>query len=78
MRTHQAFRPVSDPNFFYSTIPAEFTTSRLVGRSVWNDDWILVIPAYMLHSNEQTAGDRFTKTVTDIQLFLRTYSHSGN
>ncbi|MFM8337649.1 MAG: hypothetical protein ACKODK_18985, partial [Opitutaceae bacterium] len=35
-RRHNAFRAVSEPSFFYSSIPAEFTSSRLVGRSVWN------------------------------------------
>ncbi|MDB6138510.1 MAG: hypothetical protein JWO94_1582, partial [Verrucomicrobiaceae bacterium] len=78
LRKHQAFRPVSDPAFFYSSIPAEFTNSRLVARSVWNGQWKLVIPAYTLLSNEQDALDRLVATVTDIQLFLRTYSYSGN
>ena len=36
LRKHQAFRPVNDPAFFYRTVPAEFTSSRLVGRSAWN------------------------------------------
>ena len=78
IRKHQAFRPVSDPSFFYSDVPAEFTNTRLIGRSVWNGQWKLVIPAYTLLSTEQTALDRFTASVKDIQLFLRTYSHSGN
>jgi hypothetical protein len=78
LRKHQAFRPVSDPAFFYSTVPAEFTSSRLVGRSVWNGGWKLVIPAYTLLNNETEALNRFVASVKDIQLFLRTYSHSGN
>ena len=77
-RQHQAFRPVNDPAYFYSTMPAEFTNSRLIGRSVWNSQWKLVIPAYTLLSNEDDALDRFVRSVTDIQLFLRTYSHAGN
>lgn len=77
-RKHQAFRPVSDPAFFYSTMPSEFTNSRLVGRSVWNSQWKLVIPAYTLLNDEQLALDRLVRTITDIRLFLRTYSHSGN
>jgi len=78
LRKHQAFRPVSDPAFFYSLIPTEFTNTRLVGRSVWNGQWKIVIPAYTLLSSEQDGLDRFIATVTDIQLFLRTYSNSGN
>ena len=77
-RKHQAFRPVNDPAFFYSTIPSEFTNTRLVGRSVWNSQWKLVIPANTLLNNEQDALDKLVRTVTDIRLFLRTYSSSGN
>lgn len=78
LRKHQAFRPVNDPSFFYSTVPTEFTNSRLIGRSVWNGGWKIVIPAYTLLNNEQDGLNRFTASVSDIELFLRTYSHSGN
>jgi hypothetical protein len=77
-RRHNAFRAVSEPSFFYSSVPAEFTSSRLVGRSVWNSSWKLVIPAYTLHSNEQEGLNRFAASVSDIKLFLRTYSNAGN
>src|SRR5690606_7472974 len=63
-RKHQAFRPVNDPAYFYSTMPAEFTNTRLVGRSVWNSQWKLVIPAYTLLNNEQEGLDRFVRSVT--------------
>jgi hypothetical protein len=78
LRKHQPFRPVSDPSLFYSSIPAEFTNTRLIGRSVWNTQWKIVIPAYTLMSNEQEALNRFVASVKDIQLFLRSYSNSGN
>jgi hypothetical protein len=78
LRKHQAFRPVNDPAFFYSNIPAEYTNSRLIGRSVWNTRWKIVIPAYSLLSDEQEGLNRFVASVKDIQLFLRTYSNSGN
>ena len=77
-RKHQAFRPVDDQAYFYSSMPAEFTNSRLVGRSAWNSQWKIVIPAYSLLSDEQAGMDRFTQSVSDIKLFLRTYSTSGN
>ncbi|MGZ0708682.1 hypothetical protein ACWPKO_10115 [Coraliomargarita sp. W4R53] len=77
-RKHQAFRPVNDPAYFYSTLPGEFTNRRLIGRSVWNTQWKLVIPANTLLNDEQDGLDRFVRSVSDIQLFLRTYSHSGN
>ena len=77
-RKHGAFRAVDDPAYFYSTVPAEFTNSRLIGRSVWNTQWKIVIPAYSLLNDEQTGLDRFARSVKDIQLFLRSYSNSGN
>ncbi|MGJ8640341.1 MAG: hypothetical protein ACSHYA_13215 [Opitutaceae bacterium] len=78
IRKHQAFRPVNDPAFFYSLIPEEFTSSRLVGRSVWNGGWKIVIPAYTLLNDEEEGLDRFVRSVDDIKIFLRTYSNSGN
>jgi hypothetical protein len=78
LRKHQPFRPVNDPQLFYSSIPAEFTSSRLVGRSVWNGSWKLVIPANTLLANEQDGLNRLAASVKDIELFLRTYSTAGN
>ena len=69
---------MADPTFFYSSVPAEFTNSRLIGRSVWNGQWKIVIPAYTLLNNEQTGLNNFAASVKDIKLFLRTYSNSGN
>jgi hypothetical protein len=77
-RKHQAFRPVDSASYFYGTMPSEFTNSRLVGRSVWNSGWKIVIPAESLLSDEQTGIGNFINTVSDIKLFLRTYSNSGN
>ena len=77
LRKHQAFRPVNDAAFFYSSVPAEFTNNRLVGRSVWNSGWKIVIPAKTLSSSTD-ALNRFVASVKDIELFLRTYSHAGN
>ena len=78
LRKHQAFRVVSDAQLFYSEMPEEFTCRRLVGRSAWNTQWKLVIPAYTLLANEQDGLNRFAASVKDIQIFLRTYSHAGN
>ena len=77
-RKHQAFRPVDDAAFFYGLQKSEFQSSRLVGRSVWNTQWKLVIPAYGLLNDEQAGLTRFAATVNDIKLFFRTYSNSGN
>lgn len=80
-RKHQAFRPVSLTQFdgqFPGEVPVEFTSRRLIGRSAWNSGWKLIIPAYTLLNDEQDGLNRFTATVRDIRLYLRTYSHAGN
>jgi hypothetical protein len=78
LRKHQTFRAVDNPEVFYSRIPAEFTSSRLIGRSVWNSEWKIVIPANTLLNDEYEGLDRFTANVKDIKIFMRTYSNSGN
>jgi hypothetical protein len=54
------------------------SNSRLISRSAWNTRWKIVIPAINLLADEKAALDRFVGSVTDVQLYLRTYSHSGN
>ena len=78
IRKHQGMRAVSDPSLFDGDFPVIYSSARLIGRSVWNNQWKIVIPAVTLLKNEQAGLNHFTATVIDIQLFLRTYSHSGN
>ncbi|MDH4444897.1 MAG: hypothetical protein QE267_07190 [Akkermansiaceae bacterium] len=78
IRKHQAFRAVANPDLFTGAPPLEFSSARLIGRSAWNTRWKIVIPANTLSANEQDALNRFVSSVTDIKLYLRTYSHSGN
>lgn len=66
--------------------------SRLVGRSVWNRKWLLVIPGGTLLSDPQAGldtfihgqlvpgggGERDGNGVSDIQLFFSTYAYTGN
>ena len=52
--------------------------SRLVGRSVWNTEWVMIIPGLMLNSDPDEGLDRFIDQVTDIQLIFQTYGFSGN
>ena len=52
--------------------------ARLVGRSVWNSQWWIIIPAGSLHFDDETARTRFLRDVKDIKLYLKTYSFSGN
>lgn len=66
-------------------------STRLVGRSVWNTRWALIIPAGALGADREKALNAFifgadsnhdgvidTAGVRDIQLGFRTYSHAGN
>jgi hypothetical protein len=52
--------------------------SRLVGRSVWNTGWTLIIPGRMLNADPDEGLDRFISQVTDIKLVFLTYGFSGN
>jgi hypothetical protein len=79
IRKHQAFRMVADPAMYEDgSLPTVFTNARLIGRSVWNSQWKIVIPAITLLNNEQQGMNNFAASVKDIQLFFRTYSNSGN
>ena len=72
---------------------SQFTSdSRLIGRSVWNRRWLLIIPAgnLLFDPNEGldtfingavipgTNGQRDGNGVRDIKLFFKTYAYSGN
>ena len=61
------------------TIAAESTMdSRLIGRSVWNTQWMLIIPGGTLFADPDAGLDAFINNVSDIKLFFQTYSYSGN
>ena len=76
IRRYSSFRAYHDSGKFD---PAETVSdSRLIGRSVWNTRWLLVIPAGTLHYDRQKALDTFVNGVTDIKVFFQTYAYSGN
>mgnify|MGYP007046955206 CR=1 FL=1 len=85
-RKHQAFRPVSAVSAFDGDIYgingqlrlSQYTNNRLIGRSVWNSKWKLVIPGHTLMNNPAEGLERFIATVKDIKLHFVTYSYSGN
>jgi len=85
-RKHQAFRPVSTVSSFSGDLyggsgqlkPSQYTNRRLIGRSVWNSQWKLIIPGRTLLNNPQEGLDRFIQSVTDVKLHFVTYSYSGN
>jgi len=86
IRKHQPFRPVPSASFFSTSLYGEggtllrtqYTNNRLVGRSVWNTQWKLVIPGNTLLNDPKEGLDRFIRTVSDIKLHFVTYSYSGN
>jgi hypothetical protein len=84
-RKHQPFRPVASADAFNTGIYAddglarsEFSNTRLIGRSVWNSKWKIVIPGYTLLNNTREGLDRFINNVKDVKLHFVTYSYSGN
>jgi hypothetical protein len=77
-RRHPAFRATDRAEFFFTDFSEDYTSSRLVGRSVWNSNWKLAIPAKELLADEQEGIARFIRSVKDIKLHLKTYSYSGN
>ncbi len=86
IRKHQAFRPVDKSSLFQSNVfsaaggllRSSYTNNRLIGRSVWNSQWKLVIPGEALLHNPEEGLERFIRTVKDIRLHFITYSYSGN
>jgi len=54
------------------------TDTRLVGRSVWNTQWVLIIPGGTLLNNANDGLDTFINGVDDINVFFDTYSYTGN
>ena len=75
VRRFSSFRAYHDGGFSESQMT---TDSRLIGRSVWNTDWVLIIPGQTFLNNADTGLDRFIDSVSDIKLFFQTYSYSGN
>ncbi len=58
--------------------------SRLIGRSVWNARWMLIIPGGTLLYDPADGldtfieGDGISDGVSDIKIFFKTYAYSGN
>ena len=70
IRKDQAFRPVSTTAAFSTSIyggnalsRSQFTNARLIGRSIWNSKWKLVIPGKTLLNDPKQGLDRFVNTV---------------
>jgi hypothetical protein len=52
-------------------------STRLIARSIWNSDWLLIIPGAGLHGDPNYGLNQFAEKVSDIKLNFKTYSHNG-
>jgi leucyl aminopeptidase (aminopeptidase T) len=52
-------------------------STRLIARSIWNSEWLLIIPGAGLYGDATTGLERFADHVSDIKLNFKTYSHNG-
>ena len=86
-RKHQSFRAVlwnvddgvgTFDNLSPQSGPSNILNNRLIGRSVWNTKWKLVIPGRTLLHNADEGIERFINSVSDIKLHFESYSYSGN
>ena len=90
IRKHPSFRAYYGPEGAQPT-DDRLDATRLIGRSVWNDQWYLVIPAGSMNADRDKAlsvfingldtngdGKLDLKPVSDIKIGFRTYSQSGN
>ena len=88
IRKHSDFRAYHDSGYLNESEMS--LDSRLIGRSVWNNRWLLIIPGANLLNDPDagidtfingpmgTTGERNGNGISDIKLFFMTYSYSGN
>jgi hypothetical protein len=75
---HSSFRAYHDDTGDYVDDSQMAYDSRLVGRSIWNTQWMLIIPGiHLLGYDPEEGTTRFINSVEDIKLIFKTYSHSG-
>ena len=51
---------------------------RLIGRSAWNTEWMMIIPGGTLLFDPNQGLEKFISTVSDIKVYFQTYSYAGN
>jgi probable HAF family extracellular repeat protein len=52
--------------------------TRLIGRSAWNTEWMLIIPGGTLLADADDGLNTFIDVVSDIKIYFQTYSYSGD
>ena len=91
IRRHPSFRAYFDATGENGPDDEKLDATRLVGRSVWNTKWLLVIPGGGMSADREKAlsvfingsdvnrdGKRDLTPVSDIRIGFKTYSNSGN
>jgi hypothetical protein len=76
IRRFSSFRAFHDSGVFETS--ETISDSRLIGRSVWNTDWMLIIPGGTFLFDPNEGLDTFINSVGDIKIFFQTYAYSGN
>ncbi len=76
IRKYSSARAYHDTGYF--TVNEMNYDSRLIGRSVWNSRWMLIVPGATFNFDPDYGIDTFIDMVTDIKLMFETYSISGN
>ena len=51
--------------------------NRLVGRSIWNTQWMLIIPGRTLNADPEEGLNRLVDQISDILLIFDSYGQSG-
>jgi hypothetical protein len=76
IRRFSSFRAYADSGGFKEDQAT--VDSRLIGRSVWNTRWLLIIPGGTFLNNPDEGLQTFINSVSDIKIFFQTYAYSGN
>lgn len=77
LRRHGDFRVYHDEGDDDASDDELQLTTRLIGRSVWNSDWMLIIPGAGLDADPLNGLNKLSETIEDIRLQFSTYSHQG-
>ena len=76
IRHFASFRAYHDGGVYDETQTTVDT--RLVGRSVWNTDWMLISPGGTFLFDPEQGLETFINSVTDIRISLQSYSYAGD
>lgn len=77
LRRHGDFRMYHDNGDPEPDDSETISSNRLVSRSLWNTEWMLIIPGANLHADPNVGLEQLADTIQDIKLYFLTYSHQG-